>query len=266
MHQFRVFVKGNATLHVEISDENGWDFNNAYDDCFVMMAVIELFMNELDPDLMFSGSIIIFYESKALCPRTYYLQNSQLFSIMLTAPARSWPQQAYQLAHELTHCFLRSSIDQENNWFFETIAEVASLFFLKKLFKVFNQYPVVKLRKFAPYFLAYSDNILNPAEDVKNPSEWYRTHELDLLQNKINRELNLQAAKILLPLFESLPGSWNVLLFANLDNTPLNVFLPKWIARVPEGNHPCRRLLQECHTIFLGSGECQKACPKNPAD
>lgn len=275
MLQFRLFAKGNKTLHVEIKEGNGWDFSTSTNGVFLITTVIEMFLNELDPEFLFSGCLTIANDPEADAPITLWGKDFQHCRINLSISTNNtppftvldWPQMAFQLSHELVHFFAGENSFRANNWFMETIAEIASLFFLEKMSNLFSQYPADQFRSYAILFSTYRHNRLEkvPWIDRNDALQWFQANSQLLNCSKMNRELNLQAAKILLPLFESQPGSWNVLRFAPLVNSTLSGFLHIWIARCPEGNHPCRHLLEECHTIFLGNAESEKETPKTPA-
>lgn len=70
------------------------------------------------------------------CPRTFFRSTDALvFEVNLTARDRRWSQFAYQFGHEFCHILsghdrLRSN---PNNWFHESLCELASLFVLRRM-------------------------------------------------------------------------------------------------------------------------------------
>lgn len=263
----KTFERGDKKITVNIIEGNGWNFNEGDRNSQVIYSVVELFLNEFSPELLFGGLINIGYNSSSDHPICLFTTFYNVRTILLRVQPGIWNQLNYQLAHELTHFFMKDNSFESDNWFFETLAETASLFFLKKMSIAFAASNDLCFRNYYQHFMTYRQQQLEkePAASL-DPQVWYRQHKDYLLAHKIDRGLNLQAAKMILPLFESLPGAWNVLLFAPLENTPLDQLLPKWIARVPTGYHPCMQLLQGFHSIFLGSGGCQTVCPKTQAD
>lgn len=266
-----IVPRGDKALLVNIYDGNGWDFSAQSIDVAVIMAVIELYLNEFDPELLFSGGITISNSTSSDAPITLFSPHSHIREIHLRVDSSQYGQLTLQLAHELTHFFLRGNSEHANNWLFETIAEVASLFFLKRLVRVFSVLDSQVLtgqglHNCGSAIHAYRTSRLNSITSITDPVDWYRKQASYLLDHKIDRKLNLQAAQILLPLFESQSGTWNVLLCAPLENTPLNELLPKWITRCNLTSPRSTGLLHQIHTTFLGTELCPPECPKTEAD
>lgn len=269
MNQLRLFVRGSRQLHVKIIDGNGWNLAASPTEVLLIASVIELFLNEFNPEFLFSGSIEVANDPAADAPVILFGMDARHRRINLNLTTSydppltilNWPQMAFQLAHELAHYFSCVNSCHADDWFMETIAEVASLFFLKKMDDVFSQHPLDRFRGCSFLFRSYLDARLQsvPCIDRNCSQAWYQQNFQALNRSKTERRLNLQAAKMLLPLVESLPGAWNALLFAPpAGGDPLSVFLAKWIARCPEGSCPCRRLLEECRTMFPGTAESAK--------
>lgn len=136
-----------------------------------------------------------------------------LREIHLNTEMRYVSQAAYQFAHELCHMRIPFFVVDDLRWFEESICEMASHYFLKKLSMYFaneaNPAPAA-LKNYAPKFASYSASILEGAKAVDLTSELQmRRFTLDCYL----REENLYVAKLLLPVFEEHPELWEALLY-----------------------------------------------------
>ncbi len=122
-------------------------------------------------------------------------------------------QAAYQFAHELCHMRIPFFVGEDLRWFEESVCEMASHFFLKKLSlelanEKYKDHPA--LQRYAPKFSEYSAQVLNGAKEVD------LTSELQMRRFTLNcylRDENLYVAKLLLPIFERNPGLWEAVLY-----------------------------------------------------
>lgn len=244
-HALKMFVRGEKSIKVKINNCVEWNFNAGLNEVVIMMSLVDLYLKEFDPELIFSGDIEISYWNGPY-PIIEQGERFEFRKIRLTAKKGCHEQMVYQLSHELTHYFLKDNGSESASWLYETVAETASMFFLKKLNDAFSL-------GFGGKFFVYRENHLCLTPCIINPRDWYRKNEGTLLLEKTNRELNRQVAKKLLPCMESSPGCWNVLLYAPLENAPLSTILQKWMTRVPEQRKCDRILLEKFHTIFLGN-------------
>ena len=122
-------------------------------------------------------------------------------------------QAAYQFAHELCHMRIPFFVGEDLRWFEESVCEMASHFFLKKLSielanEKYKDRPA--LQRYAPKFSEYSAQVLKGAKEVD------LTSELQIRRFTLNcylRDENLYVAKLLLPIFERNPGLWEAVLY-----------------------------------------------------
>ena len=136
-----------------------------------------------------------------------------LREIHLNTELRYISQAAYQFAHELCHMRIPFFVGEDLRWFEESVCEMASHFFLRKLSleltnEKYNDYPA--LQKYAHKFSEYSAQILEGAKEIDLTSE-RQIRRFTL--NCYLRDENLYVAKLLLPIFEKNPGLWEAVLY-----------------------------------------------------
>lgn len=225
------FIYGDNALNVRIWNGNGFDFQNIPYDCSVMMQVIEIYLREFDSNLLQNGHVDVANCPMRTSPVTLYGIHNYNRVILLHTATGKWSQFCYQLAHELTHFFIGGNNENSNNWFYESIAELASNYFINKMSESFSKSAYSYFNDYAGALKDYLNaTILTEASPIANPSSWLAEHEEELLNNKTNRLLNAQCAKLLLPYFESTSGIWNILLLAPHENISLNQLLKHWKA------------------------------------
>ena len=155
--------------------------------------------------------------------------------IQLTCKNRRWAQYAYQFAHEFCHV-LSGYEDLEgnpNNWFHETVCELASMFTLRRMAERWPTHP--------PYqnWADYSKHLLEYAverqkrEEVQLPidttlPDWLSSHESGLRKNPYQRDKNDLVAYALLPVFEELPAGWNAIRKFPSSSGELKCYLSDW--------------------------------------
>lgn len=223
------FIYGDNALNVRIWNGNGFDFKNALLDCSVMMQVIETYLKEFDSALLQKGHLDVANCPVCQSPITLYSKHNYNRVILLHTQILKWSQICYQLSHELTHLFIGGNKEDSNNWFYESIAELASNYFISKMSESFSKSSFPYFKTYAASFKDYlNDTPLARSSPIENPSSWLSEHEAELLNNKTNRDLNAQCAKLLLPYFESNSGIWNILLLAPHENVPLIQLLEHW--------------------------------------
>lgn len=133
--------------------------------------------------------------------------------IHLNTELRFVSQAAYQFAHELCHMRIPFFVGDDLRWFEESICEMASHFFLRKLAleladEAYREHPA--LRRYAPKFREYSAKVLKGAKEVDLKSERQMRR---FTLNCYLRDENLYVAKALLPIFENNPGLWEAVLY-----------------------------------------------------
>ena len=147
-----------------------------------------------------------------------------LREIRLNTELRYVSQAAYQFAHELCHMRIPFFVGEDFRWFEESVCEMASHFFLRKLaLELANEkYADHRaLQRYAPKFREYSERILEGAKKVD------LTSELQMRRFTLNcylRDENLYVAKMLLPIFEKNPGLWEAVLY--LGHVPSGFSVP----------------------------------------
>ena len=136
-----------------------------------------------------------------------------LREIHLNTELRYVSQAAYQFAHELCHMRIPFFVGEDLRWFEESVCEMASHFFLRKLAVMlasekYKDHPAIQ--RYAPKFREYSEHVLEGAREVD------LTSELQMRRFTLNcylRDENLYVAKLLLPIFEKNPGLWEAILY-----------------------------------------------------
>lgn len=157
------------------------------------------------------------------------------YTILLTANGKRWAQFSYQFAHEF--CHLLSGYEQlhesANNWFHESICEMASLFTLKSMGKSWQAAaPYPNWHDYAKHLTQYAENVADTAR-MKTPTEevfsvWLRTHEAEGRQDPYRREGNSIVALLMLPIFEQAPQAWNAVRSLPVSDAALSIYLEQW--------------------------------------
>ena len=186
------------------------------------------------------GTIVVLPTAPEEDPITLYRYGSQgPFPIKLSARDRKWSQFAFQFAHEFCHVFsgYESLKDNPNNWFHETLCEVASLFCLRRMAESWQHTPPF------PNWADYSDSLLEYVDnrmlrdDAKLPpgaalGQWLFDQEDSLRQDKYQRGKNSVVAHALLPIFEAHPSGWNAARRLPNATGMLADYLDEWQASV----------------------------------
>lgn len=172
---------------------------------------------------------------KELCPHpiTILIENRD-FPMIIQSPSEAnkriiylcavdscWDQYAYQFAHEFCHYIIDGPLDgkcETSFWFEESICEVASRFFLHRLYYTLSRYNNIasnNLKNYAKSFKDYADNEI-PKGDRKIDCElkvWIQNNikNLTTVPPEENRGSYGLIAKELLPIFEEIPVLWNIL-------------------------------------------------------
>lgn len=153
-----------------------------------------------------------------------------------------WCQYVYQFAHEFCHilCGFREQAWRRNNWFEETMCEVASLFVLRRLTDVWKERPPYpNWAAYAPEFRRYARGIMDGRTVIGDGhlADFYRKHRKTLETTPRDRALNGAMALPLLGLVEAAPDSWEAVSWLNLEPSPegesFGAYLERWQAAVP---------------------------------
>lgn len=173
------------------------------------------------------------------------------YIVYLSARDMRWSQFAYQFAHEFAH--ILSNYDNKeikdklfvkhNQWFEETICEVAALFTLKRLADTWETAaPYPNWTHYAPAFREYANHLLNESHRQlvggKTLADWYFDNQDMLSRDPYRREKNEVVATTLLSLFESNPENWEAIGYLNFEKNHASKhfrdYLDSWYFCAPE--------------------------------
>ena len=165
--------------------------------------------------------------------------------IQLACKDRRWAQYAYQFAHEFCHVLSGYEVleGNPNNWFHETICELASVFTLRRMASQWPTDPPY------PDWADYSKHLLEYAterqkrEEVQLPigttlPDWLSSHESGLRKDRYQRDKNDLAAYALLPIFEELPAGWNAIRKFPSSSGELKHYLSDWASAAAPDDVP----------------------------
>lgn len=226
-----IFQQGKYRLNARIK----WDFEKSFYDPALMMYLVGLYWTEFDADHLYNCHVNIICRENDEGPIAIFSQDERNRIILLDSETGFWCQQIYQLAHELTHFFIGGKEDNHNNWFYESLAELASNYFLKKMATACAASHFSPIRDYAakiPHYIAGTK--LNKAPAILDPGKWLKEHEPHLLQSKTDRVLNAQVAKLLFSYFRKEKDIWNILLFAPHKNCSLAELFSNWEKQLSE--------------------------------
>ncbi len=166
--------------------------------------------------------------------------------IQLNTGNTFWSQYAFQFSHEL--CHVLAGYDQDphgNDWFEESICELASLYTLRRMGETWKTDPPYDHWKdFSPNLTNYASDRIEPyrLKDGQTLADWHREHADALRSTATNRELNNVAAVALLDLFEAEQEHWNAISFLNAAEPAgpqtLEQYLRDWHQHCPEMHQP----------------------------
>lgn len=177
------------------------------------------------------------------------------YQIELSTTNRLWSKYAYQFAHEYCHVRTNYSVGSELcKWFEESICELASIYTLRRMSKVWeNTPPYENWREYSASLSEYSDEVINRETHQLDQSttfaDWFPSELPSLEQDQYLRESNAIIAIELLPLFEEYPILWNSMTYWNsweIDSTDsIDSSFSKWIDTLPDENKESANLLIE---------------------
>ncbi|MBI4998910.1 MAG: hypothetical protein HZC22_18825 [Rhodocyclales bacterium] len=178
----------------------------------------------------------------------YHRGPSGEYLVRLHASDERWHLYVFEFAHEFCHLLsnfdanLDSSASRHNQWFEESLCEAASLYALDALAEKWANAPAgsgwpghaAGLRSFYDQLLGEQHRQLPPRVQ---PAAWLDANEGRLRGDPYQREKNDLVAKLLLPLFQERPKSWEAIGYLNLDpsdpGASLADYLRHWHQRVP---------------------------------
>ena len=183
-------------------------------------------------------------------PITLYQRNAQReVVIQLDTGGTRWCQYAYQFAHEFCHvlCGAKKG-DMSNQWFEETICEMASLYAMRGMARTWKTSPPYpNWRDYRDSLRDYVDSSIRDRPHVDEivalglPA-FYAKHEAALRKNSTDREMNGSIAVVLLREFEAQPEHWESVRWLNARRTDavrtFDAYLSDWHDSVPEKHKP----------------------------
>lgn len=178
--------------------------------------------------------------------------------VQLDTGDRLWCQYAYQFAHEFCHllCGFRPG-DPSNQWFEETLCELASLYAIRGMARSWRANPPY------PHWRDYRDSLRDYADQTMSRRPhveeivriglpaFYAKHEAALRTMPVDRDLTGSIAVVLLECFERRPDRWGAVRWLNDRKTeavrPFDSYLADWHETVPEAHRP---FVAEIATLF----------------
>ena len=184
------------------------------------------------------------------------------FRVRLDTEKTYWAQYSYQFAHEICHVLCRYEDDYKGNlWFEETLAELASIYSLREMSKVWRKNaPYQNWRSFAPSLRDYTDNIERKRDDFLEITRiglpaYYRQHASHLKTNATDRPKNGAMAIVLLTLFERDPTQWSAIQYLNPSPSPkgesFKSYLTKWRNAAPAAHKEFIQTIAQLYGIQL---------------
>ena len=188
--------------------------------------------------------IVVISSKDAKAPITLHReQETSPITVLLSATGGYWCQYIYQFAHEFCHVLskyerLRAN---PNNWFHESLCELASIFVLKAMAVKWLTEPTFhgsqdyanKINSYVVDCMSRDGTHLSAGETL---SEWIVDKEAELRREPValeNQRLNQSLiAYELLPLFESQPSGWNAVTCLPTSTALLREYLGQWHSRV----------------------------------
>jgi hypothetical protein len=240
---FSIFVEAKEPLVIKVVGEDVWGDVAVPDIAAVLTSTAETLWEYAGPEVLRpilvmrskSGPIVLFKRG----PRGEYF-------VKLNTGDRYWCQYAFQFAHEFGHILCRyKDGDATNKWFEETICEVASLFALRAMAVIWEDYPPY------PNWSGYSKHLRQYAKEridrYKLPkdvhlSSYYAENAVYLKTHATDRSRNTSVAIELLPLFEENPEGWKAIHYLNEsvweEEQDFPTHLRNWYRHTPDDLKP----------------------------
>ncbi len=199
------------------------------------------------------------------------------YRVRLSVKDRYWARYAYEFAHELSHILTHYEHHAYpvgttyNQWFEESLCEVASLFALRQLSAVWESSPPYRhWVAYAPNFERYAQHLLSERHRRLPPevslAAWFERNAADLTQTPYLRSHNEIVANVLLPLFEENPQIWEAIGYLNLeaDSGNFRDYLRAWHANAPDDY---KDIIEYITTLFglAGKNQASRAGASMPA-
>ncbi|MBI1374805.1 MAG: hypothetical protein GC159_18955 [Phycisphaera sp.] len=184
------------------------------------------------------------------------------YRVKLNTGGLYWSQYAYQFSHELCHILCKYDEDpHHNDWFEESICELASLYTLRRMSETWqSDPPYPHWKPYAPHLAEYAQERIDKATLPAGMTlaRWFREHEKTLYANATRRDLNNVVAVALLDLFEERPANWEAITWLNAA-TPtgpqtFEQYLQDWLNHAPERHRLFIRQIAARFGIALHDG------------
>ena len=176
-------------------------------------------------------------------PQVFFREpNQDRFFVNLSTKNRLWAQCAYQFSHELCHILsgFERLRDNPNNWFHETICELASLFTLRKMAERWvKNPPFLHGRSYSTSLRSYSEDRINAFRSIDlrgTFGSWLALQESILRADSCRRDDNGIVAVRLLPLFEEQPTGWNAITQLPVSEDRIHQYIESWIECVEKAD------------------------------
>ena len=188
------------------------------------------------------GRIVVQCRPNEVAPRVLYRTSpTDDYVVWLTTRDLFWCQYAYQFAHELCHilCDYERLRLTPNQWFHESLCELASIFAVKQMAATWQTAPpYANWRDFAAALDTYADELIT-RDEHRLPagvslSDWLHVNEAKLRADPYQRALNSLVAVQLLPLFQSTPEHWQAVHYMPDSNESFADFLLSWWRACPD--------------------------------
>lgn len=184
-------------------------------------------------------------------PHTRYGGNAVSgYDVDLTVGNDDWCNHLYQFSHEACHILAQCQNSQPcNQWFEESLCEVASLFSIKTIANMGTQGPCDNLTSgMIPYYQClnnYVNSMINNSARQFAGAKmdlWFQQNELLLRNDPYCRCLQWVASNKLLPMFISNPSNFAAIEFLNINpcsngNDSFLQYLDNWKIASPPPYH-----------------------------
>jgi hypothetical protein len=163
------------------------------------------------------------------------------YCVRLDTGNNRWAQHAYQFAHEFCHVLCNfAEREHRNEWFEESLCEMASLFALRRMSETWKtRPPYPNWKDYAPALAKYADERMEKAQLPAKTTlaKWFRQNADELHKSATLREKNTVVAVALLPLFEKQPEHWEAVSYLNTveprEGQSFAAFLRQWRDAAP---------------------------------
>jgi hypothetical protein len=192
---------------------------------------------------------------------TYKRGPNNEHNVLLSTRGTFWAQYSYQFAHEFCHIMCNYDEPKNNQWFEETVCELASMFAMRRMSETWKtKPPYSNWKSYAPHLFKYAANLIKEGQvpGGKKFVQWFKANQAELVKSGGGlRAKNKIVAAQLLPLFEATPSEWPAVQYLNgwrsEGNQPFDEFLKSWWQAAPEKHRPFIASIAEKFGIKIGA-------------